>query len=860
MNKIEFIQKVYDLSSFQRQLQKITINSVSGIFINLKRNQNEEELLKEIDWNNLLSCASILAQSDIFEHLDSSLRIAQSILDSTLTSESQKIAAAIILEKLTNKPAISLAISRNYLQEDFRKNIPVPLLMNISKINIAHSILAGRDIIELNRFQKQVFDTYQQADAVSISAPTSAGKSYILTQIIIQETLGKKKKNIIYLVPTRALISQVEEDFRKIIRSTKELNIYLSTIPQVPEEDLDEQNTLFIFTQERLHWFMSENLDFDIDMVIVDEAQKINDSYRGILLQQKIEALIDKYPNLKIFFSCPFTSNPEILLDYLPDEKKIQIVKTDFVSVNQNLIFVTQKPRKPLEWEVNLLSNQSPILIGEIELKNRPIPDSKKLIYIVAELADPAGGNLIYANTPSQAEKIALQLYTNLTDDYDVSHDILELIKLIEKTIHKEYALANTLKKGIAFHYGNMPLIVRQEVERLFKKGDIRFLVCTSTLLEGVNLPAKSIFLTNPHRGQTTPLTHSDFWNLAGRAGRWGQEFQGNVICIQPEKWKREPETIKSKLEIEKAIETVSKDKQELINFIKKGTPRTTANSKPSLEYAVTYYYSKFLEGKIDQTYLKDDELKTTLVSEFQEYKEKIKLPEAILFRNPGISPIAQQNLFLYFQSYTGNVEDLIPVLPESDDAVDKSYKDIVDLISVYLSGDSEKLSYYHAILVVQWMNGYPLARLINRSFKYWQAHDVTKKLATVIRDTMGEVEEFVKFKFAKFSACYIDILRFHLASIERDDLISQIPQLNIWLEFGVSQQSQVSLINLGISRSSAIVLSEFIPSDKFSPKECREWLLENDYTKFDLTEIQIREIDLAIDKVSTINIENSSN
>ncbi len=26
-----------------------------------------------------------------------------------------------------------------------------------------------------------------------------------------------------------------------------------------------------------------------------------------------------------------------------------------------------------------------------------------------------------------------------------------------------------------------------------------------------------------------------DFWNLAGRAGRWGDEFQGNIICIDPE-------------------------------------------------------------------------------------------------------------------------------------------------------------------------------------------------------------------------------------------------------------------------------------------------------------------------------------
>ena len=853
MIKTEFLKRIYSIPSFQRQLEKVTINSVAGIFLNLKRKDSEYDLLKEVDWNNMLSCVSMLAQSEVFEHLDSALRVAQSILDSKLTTYSQKMASAIVLEKLTNKPAITLAISRDYLREDFKKDIPISLLMNLSKIDIAYSILAGENIIELNRFQKEVFDKYKESESISISAPTSAGKSFILTQIIIRETLGKKGVSIIYLVPTRALISQVEEDFRKIIKQNKDINTYLSTIPQLPDEDLEDQNTLFIFTQERLHWFLSENKDFNIDIVIVDEAQKINDSYRGILLQQKIEELIDKYKRLKIFFSCPFTSNPEILQDYLPIDKIKNIIKTDFVSVNQNLIYVNQKPNKPLEWEVKLVLNQNQYLIGEIHLKNRPIPDSKKLIYIVSELADQTGGNLIYANTPSQAEKIAIQLYTNITDSFVVTHQLLDLIKLVEKTIHKEYALVTTLMKGIAFHYGNMPLIVRQEVERLFKRGDIKFLVCTSTLLEGVNLPAKSIFLSNPYRGHTTPLTHSDFWNLAGRAGRWGQEFQGNVICIQPEKWKSAPEVIKSKLQIEKAIDEVSKNNQELVNFIKKDTPRTLAYLKPSLEYAVTYYYSKFLNGKIDQAYKKNDELKLLLTEKFKIYKQKITLPKEIFFNNPGISPIAQQNLFEYFQSYIGNVEDLIPVLPESIDAVDKSYKNIVNLISIYLSGDSEKLSYYHAILVVRWMNGHPLSRLINNSRKYWLKHGNHKNIATVIRETMSDVEEFVKFKFAKFSSCYIDILRYYFNSISRTDLIDQIPQLNIWLEFGVSQQTQVSLINLGISRSSSIILSEFIPSDKFSVKKCRQWLMENDYTKFDLTEIQVREIDLTIDKVSNI-------
>ena len=91
------------------------------------------------------------------------------------------------------------------------------------------------------------------------------------------------------------------------------------------------------------------------------------------------------------------------------------------------------------------------------------------------------------------------------------------------------------MKRGVAFHFGNMPSLIRLEIERLFRSGKIRFLVCTSTLIEGVNLSCRTIVLRGPRKGIDHPMGPHDFWNLAGRAGRWGDEFQGNIICIDPE-------------------------------------------------------------------------------------------------------------------------------------------------------------------------------------------------------------------------------------------------------------------------------------------------------------------------------------
>lgn len=78
-------------------------------------------------------------------------------------------------------------------------------------------------------------------------------------------------------------------------------------------------------------------------------------------------------------------------------------------------------------------------------------------------------------------------------------------------------------------------------------------------------------------------------------------------------------------------------------------------------------------------------------------------------------------------------------------------------------------------------------------------------------------------------------------------DLIDEIPQLNIWLEFGVAQQTQLSLIGIGLSRHTAIMLSEYINNDRMTQKECREWVMSTDLNELDLPPLMAEEIELKI-------------
>ena len=56
----------------------------------------------------------------------------------------------------------------------------------------------------------------------------------------------------------------------------------------------------------------------DIDLVIVDEAHKIGDPQRGVILQDAIERLLRSSPDMRVAFVSPATQSPEILLEDVP--------------------------------------------------------------------------------------------------------------------------------------------------------------------------------------------------------------------------------------------------------------------------------------------------------------------------------------------------------------------------------------------------------------------------------------------------------------------------------------------------------------------------------------------------------------
>ena len=106
---------------------------------------------------------------------------------------------------------------------------------------------------------------------------------------------------------------------------------------------------------------------------------------------------------------------------------------------------------------------------------------------------------------------------------------ILKLLNIKSKQF-KQYT-----EKGIGTYYGSMLPKEKLATEILFKKGLIDVVVGTDALSLGVNLPAETVIFAQLAKYYTGPLAPSEFYQMAGRAGRKGYFDTGYIGLYEKE-------------------------------------------------------------------------------------------------------------------------------------------------------------------------------------------------------------------------------------------------------------------------------------------------------------------------------------
>ncbi|MEZ6002055.1 DEAD/DEAH box helicase [Hyphomonas sp.] len=827
----------------------------SGIF-----EDESVKTAKDFDWQRLMLAASILAESEDTSELETALMIAQAGLVFGSTALVRD-ASAVVLSQLSNRQAVRLAEKKDLVRPDLTRHLGLTqrLLATRRAIEDAIPVNSTEDVLG-NPFQQKLWDGLGRFSWLSATAPTAAGKTYLILNWLMGELQAGRGRLAVFLAPTRALVTEIERELLDLKPSFLIPDLRVASLPLRSFGD-GLHPTILVFTQERLHLFLNGfEQPPEIDLCIVDEAQKVSDGGRGVILQDAVERILRTKPSSRFVFLSPHSCNPEVLLLDAPQETSKDVVAGRVPTVTQNLFVARSKRRKTQDWELFLVSDQGESRVGEFHLHDRPAgqTQTKRLSFIALALGRAEPGTLVYANRASDAEKIASQIYDGLAEfepqNGELDEDLADLIDYCRTRIHPKFQLVHLLRRGVGFHYGNMPSILRRELERLFRIGKIRFLVCTSTLVEGVNLACRTIIVRGPKKGtgKDSHMTPQDFWNLAGRAGRWGSDFYGNIVCVDPDEERLWPSGIPQKevYPIIRETDRALQDIDGIANYIEQRASGSVDSGDEAREHIAAYLLSHFarqgdLSGLSSIRQLDPDSAQIVTTSVAEAFA-KIELPEELLTAHPGISAIAMQALLNDFRSEPEDIEELLPPLPEDSNAA-QYLKPVFQRINRTLAPvfPSEGLQWAAAFTTIDWMRGKRIGEMIAAAIQREQSKDGDKEInfATIIRNTMKFVEEFARFAAPKYLSAYLDVLRFRYTELGRASEFPADLPFDLYLEFGVNTNTMLSFIGLGLSRTSAIELADFLARDDLTEAQAVEVLREGTWETLDIPRLVKREI-----------------
>ena len=811
------------------------------------------------DWRRLLLAASVLAESQNADHQETALMAAQAAVAFGPDGVVQD-SGALVLTQLSNMRAVELAQERKLVVPALEQRLGgTQRLIATRRIVDSAISLNLRSTISASEFQRDLWQSLLDAQWTSATAPTAAGKTFL----VLNWLLGQVEVGIVtlgvFLAPTRALVSEIEKQLHTLQHGFEINGLRISSLP-ISEFGDGSAPTLLVLTQERMHLFLNA---FErppvIDVTVIDEAQKLSDGVRGVILQDAIERVLRVNKSGRFVFLSPHAENPDVLIQDAPPETKLAVVPGNAPTVTQHLVMAKQRRSKPREWMLSLVNDGTEHLFGEFHLNSSPDTELKRIALVALELGRNDQGTLIYANGAANTEKIARIIYDGLfeeTSDADALDDELnDLSEFCRQSIHSKFLLVDLVKRGVAFHYGNMPTILRTEIERLFRNGKIRFLVCTSTLIEGVNLACRTIVVRGPKKGKGNPMSPPDFWNLAGRAGRWGADFHGNIVCVDPHRESIWPDGVpkRTSYRVERQTDIVLSNVETLTSYIRT-RPERSPNEldktiDPVASYVIAHYMRTGSSNGSPSVKRMDVDLVVSLDDAIREAVSSVEVPEAIVSAHPSISAIALQTLLNAFRAHRGDPEELLPAPPESEDAVNV-LKGIFLRINQTLDHAFGNSAFQTAcaIITVDWMRGKRVSAIIANMVRVRQSQQVVVdesefNYASVIRETFQRIEEIARFRAPKFLSAYVDVLRFHFQEIGRENDFPKELKLELFLEFGVATTTLLSLIGIGLSRSSAIELSEFLERSELTEEEVLRELRTGEWEKLDLPRMVRREI-----------------
>jgi len=403
--------------------------------------------------------------------------------------------------------------------------------------------------------------------AVVVSLPTSSGKTLIAQFRILQalNQFDHEQGWVAYLAPTRTLVNQIARQLRRdfapldiqVEQVSPALEVDNIEMELLQEHDSNQAFRVLVTTPEKLDLMLrqgwEEKIGRPLTLVVVDEAHNIQSPRRGLKLELLLSTINKECQRAQFLLLTPFIENARevarwlggtnsddvsLALDWQPNDSVIGVVtakkgeafsKRSFdYSLNLETVHTA---RKTLSVDDLLFFPKS----GEIAKTYSNVTNQSSMAAVTAQQLQERGPVIVMHSRPDFVWALAAKLKIDSNKNEGKSENIHLVQDFLKLEFGQDFPLIELLNYGIGVHHAGLSDEVRSLMEWLFEESELKFLVATTTIAQGVNFPVTGIVMAShqyPDNKQMVDMPPDDFWNIAGRAGRVGQGSLGVVALV----------------------------------------------------------------------------------------------------------------------------------------------------------------------------------------------------------------------------------------------------------------------------------------------------------------------------------------
>lgn len=394
-----------------------------------------------------------------------------------------------------------------------------------------------------------------------VQMPTSAGKTRATELILRSAFLAERLSLAIIIAPFRALCHEIKESLVEAFLNEPIKVEELSDVPQIDFEiaKLIGHKQILVITPEKFLYAFRHvpELVTHAGLFVFDEGHQFDSGTRGItyeLLLTSLQSKISKEAQ-KILISAVI-SNAEDVGEWLNGDpcvikgtNKIPTYRsvgfTSWLDYFGKIEYVNSSNIDQREFFVPRAIKRFELKINKGERKVRLFPDKKDgqtvALFLGLKLISNGSIAIFCGQKPTAlsickkaVDVIERGVPMTLPVEISDSQEVERIRNLYVKNLGVDAPSSQCAKYGIFAHHGNTPHGIRLAVEYAMRENLIRFVVCTSTLAQGVNLPLRYLIVTNVNQGKDC-IKVRDFQNLIGRVGRAGMHTEGSIIFADQE-------------------------------------------------------------------------------------------------------------------------------------------------------------------------------------------------------------------------------------------------------------------------------------------------------------------------------------